>query len=329
MAPGMSSWLGRRRQTEAATKAGELTYKGERIPPLRRGLPKSTGSVCPVCRKIIFARLVEADGQVVMEKDCEQHGSFRDIYWSDVELYLTLPDLAWAVEHQTGIARAKTDWYPLNCLAPFSRLMAALGAESPLAFTCHPHCALATYIVVDDAQRVTPFTRFLDVDRLLAAMDGLADARSAAGFFRSLADAQGLWKLRRCFRVEAAPMGLSFENFLALIDGLRDKAVGRNRMDPLQRRYRALMVAGMHFMDNYNYDLERIRRCVVHYIAPNGQVYPFCSYNAGPTYRLRVERDFGVPVEQWREDRAVLCPGLRGHTSPGEHPDIGRAAEDN
>lgn len=542
MAPGRSSWLGRRRQADVAAQAGELTYGGERIPPLRRGLPKSTGSVCPVCLKIISARLVEADGQVVMEKACEQHGIFRDLYWSDVGLYLkaeaygsyqgrglenlqvdangpcptrcglcrghlsqtlcgnldltnrcnlgcptcfagagfpgvvyepsleavvemlrryraqrpvpvamlqfaggeptlaphfveavraaatlgfahiqvatnglrfaegefaercreaglhtaylqfdgveeaaylrlrgrpllekklrafenlkrvgiitvfvptlvrginedqvggilrlaiatadfvagvsfqpiaftgrvseadrarrrfTLPDLAWAVEHQTGVARASSDWYPLNCLAPFSRLMAALGAESPLAFTCHPHCALATYMLVDERQGVTPFTRFLDVDGLLATMAGLADARSAAGPFRSLTGARGLWSLRRCFRGEAAPAGLSFENFLALIDGLRDKAVGRNRTDPLQRRYRALMVAGMHFMDNYNYELERIRRCVVHYIAPNGQVYPFCSYNAGPTYRLRVERDFGVPVEQWKEHRAT------------------------
>jgi uncharacterized radical SAM superfamily Fe-S cluster-containing enzyme len=30
------------------------------------------------------------------------------------------------------------------------------------------------------------------------------------------------------------------------------------------------MVAGMHFMDSYNYDIERVRRCVIHYAAPNG-----------------------------------------------------------
>ncbi len=88
MTSGISSWLGRRRLTDAATRAFELTYAGERIPPLRRGLPKSTGSVCPVCLKAIFARLVEEEGRVVMEKYCEQHGIFRDIYWSDVELYL-------------------------------------------------------------------------------------------------------------------------------------------------------------------------------------------------------------------------------------------------
>jgi 7,8-dihydro-6-hydroxymethylpterin dimethyltransferase len=36
-------------------------------------------------------------------------------------------------------------------------------------------------------------------------------------------------------------------------------------------------VAGMHFMDLYNYDVERVKRCVIHYAAPNGLIYPFCA----------------------------------------------------
>lgn len=536
--PGFLRDVRRRWRTDVATEALDRTYCGAGIPPLKRGLPKGTVSACPVCLQTVLARLFDEDGRVLMEKRCPDHGSFRDLYWSDVVLYLkaeaygayqgrglanptvqaagpcptqcglcrahlsqtlcgnvdltnrcnlgcptcfagagrrgpiyeprletivemlrayraqrpvpvamlqfaggeptlhpqfveavraatalgfphiqvatnglafadlefaerckeaglhtaylqfdgveeaaylrlrgrpllekklrafenlkrvgivtvfvptlvrginddqvggilrlavanadfvagvsfqpiaftgrvseedraarrfTLPDLAWAVEQQTGYARARSDWYPLSCLAPLSRLLGALGAESPLPFTCHPHCALATYIVVDERQGVTPFTRFLDVDGLLPAMERLAEAASSDGPFRSLAGARALWSLRRHFRAEAAPAGLSFESFLALIDGLRDKSVGRNRADPIQCRYRALMLAGMHFMDNYNYDLERIRRCVVHYITPGGRIYPFCSYNAGPTYRRKVEEEFGIPLERWKE----------------------------
>lgn len=29
--------------------------------------------------------------------------------------------------------------------------------------------------------------------------------------------------------------------------------------------YRTLLVAGMHFQDAYNYDIERVKRCVIHY----------------------------------------------------------------
>jgi uncharacterized radical SAM superfamily Fe-S cluster-containing enzyme len=58
------------------------------------------------------------------------------------------------------------------------------------------------------------------------------------------------------------------------------------------------MLAGMHFMDSYNYDVERVKRCVIHYAAPNGRIYPFCAYNSGPVYRERIEREFSIPFEQ-------------------------------
>ena len=58
------------------------------------------------------------------------------------------------------------------------------------------------------------------------------------------------------------------------------------------------MLAGMHFMDSYNYDVERVKRCVIHYAAPNGKIYPFCAYNSGPVYRERIEREFSIPLER-------------------------------
>jgi len=54
----------------------------------------------------------------------------------------------------------------------------------------------------------------------------------------------------------------------------------------------------MHFMDNYNYNLERIRRCAVHYSAPNGLLYPFCTYNAGYTFRNKVEKAFAIKKQK-------------------------------
>ena len=53
----------------------------------------------------------------------------------------------------------------------------------------------------------------------------------------------------------------------------------------------------MHFMDAYNYDINRVKRCVIHYTAPNGLVYPFCTYNSGPCFREKIEKQFSVPLE--------------------------------
>lgn len=49
-------------------------------------------SVCPACYqegKIqkIDAKIIEEDGKVYIAKECEKHGSFKDIYFSDVNLY--------------------------------------------------------------------------------------------------------------------------------------------------------------------------------------------------------------------------------------------------
>ena len=69
--------------------------------------------------------------------------------------------------------------------------------------------------------------------------------------------------------------------------GMVDKHKGRGEAE--QATYRTVMAAGMHFMDRYNYDVARVRRCVIHYAAGDG-VYPFCTYNCGPTYRDLMEK---------------------------------------
>ena len=53
---------------------------------------EKTVSVCPVCYqdgkiKKIDAKIIEEDGKVYIFKECKEHGSFKDIYFSDVKLY--------------------------------------------------------------------------------------------------------------------------------------------------------------------------------------------------------------------------------------------------
>jgi uncharacterized radical SAM superfamily Fe-S cluster-containing enzyme len=42
--------------------------------------------------------------------------------------------------------------------------------------------------------------------------------------------------------------------------------------------------------------VERVKRCVIHYSAPDGKIYPFCAYNSGPCFRDKVEKNFSVPL---------------------------------
>ena len=75
--------------------------------------------------------------------------------------------------------------------------------------------------------------------------------------------------------------------FIHALLGLTNKHVGRG--NPKKKPFRTLMAAGMHFMDRYNFDVERVRRCVILYSTPDG-IYPFCAINGGPTYRPLLEK---------------------------------------
>jgi uncharacterized radical SAM superfamily Fe-S cluster-containing enzyme len=107
-----------------------------------------------------------------------------------------------------------------------------------------------------------------------------------------LSKVRALRGLHRHFHPDRAPDGLTFLRFLQTLDGFADKQYS---WDARHRgyTYKTFYLAGMHFMDAYNYDLERVRRCGVHYAAPDGKLYPFCTYNSGPTHRHRVERGAG------------------------------------
>jgi uncharacterized radical SAM superfamily Fe-S cluster-containing enzyme len=216
------------------------------------------------------------------------------------EKRFTQADFAHAVIDQTGICRPYEDWFPLSFVAPFSRLIAALrGVEVP-TLTPHEHCSMGTYLFVDQNKKATPITRFVDIGAMVQAIDELA--RKTAKARVKLWSKVSVWNsLRKHYHEDRAPEGLTFQRFLQTLQGLVDHKYGRGEMEKQQFSYKTLMVASMHFMDAYNYDVERVKRCVIHYSAPNGRLYPFCAYNAGPTFREKIEREYSVPLDRQPE----------------------------
>ena len=209
----------------------------------------------------------------------------------------TISDLAIKVEEQTGFIKAD-GWVPICAEVPLSRLFAAIEGHEVTTYSCHPHCGAATYLFVDDEGNAVQITDFLDLKGLLREMDQLADKLSRSRFnIKLLSGLRALNVLRKYFIKEKAPKGLTFKRFLATIDELRSNKYERDPNQVGKNSYRSLMVGGMHFMDAYNYDVERVRRCVIHYVAPNGRMYPFCAYNSGPVFRERIERRFSVPYK--------------------------------
>jgi tetraether lipid synthase len=208
----------------------------------------------------------------------------------------TMSDFAHDVHKQTGICDPYQDWFPLSCVSPFSRLVGAFRGEEITTLTSHPHCALGTYLFVDENKQATPVTRFLDVGNFLQDMDKLAQ-KTAASRFKVFSKVNAWTKFKKHFHEDRAPQGLTFNKFLQTLQGLTDKSYGRGKNEKEGFTFKTLMVAGMHFMDHHNYDVERVKRCIIHYAAPDGKLYPFCAYNGGPTFREKIEKQHSVPFQ--------------------------------
>ncbi len=209
----------------------------------------------------------------------------------------TQADVAHQVAEQSGYTDTYHDWFPLACVTPFSKLISALRGELTTHLTCHPHCSLGTYLFVNQQTRdVVPITRFVDVGGMLQDIyEAASKAEKASVKFWSKIK---VWNsLQRHFHKEYAPPGLDFQRFIQTLQGFTDKKLGRDGMDGTYT-YRTILVSAMHFMDSYNYDVERVKRCVIHYAAPNGLLYPFCAYNSGPCFRERIEKKYSIPFEK-------------------------------
>jgi uncharacterized radical SAM superfamily Fe-S cluster-containing enzyme len=68
--------------------------------------------------------------------------------------------------------------------------------------------------------------------------------------------------------------------------------------------------------------VERVKRCVIHYAAPNGKIYPFCAYNSGPVFRERIEKEFSVPFEEQEQMLRLTAKGKKGCGTCVSEPEL-------
>ncbi|MGD8413040.1 MAG: radical SAM protein, partial [Candidatus Latescibacterota bacterium] len=216
----------------------------------------------------------------------------------------TLGDLANQLE-ETGLIEAMRDVYPLSVVAPLSRLMAALTGDPKITATAHPTCSSGTYFVVDKNKNAVPVTKLFDIGGLFTEMDDLAE-KIENGRFKWWYKMKVPMLFKKYYKPESAPEGMNVKAFMHALRGMTNKKTGRGKSG--ETTYRTLMAAAMHFQDRYNYDVERVRRCVIHYSTPEG-MFPFCAYNSGPIHRERVEAKHSVTLAEWRERKKMAAKG--------------------
>ena len=198
---------------------------------------------------------------------------------------ITIPDVILALEEQTGGAIARDDFYPVPSITAISHIVEALTGTKQYELSTHFACGMGTY-VFRDGERVVPITRFIDIDGFLEYLNESA-GRLNNGTNKLVERIKLISGIGRFIDAKKAPRGLNVYSLLFT-------ALVRHDYRALAKfHHRALFIGMMHFMDLYNYDIARVKRCAIHYVTPDLRAIPFCAFNVLPEYyRDAMQREY-------------------------------------
>lgn len=218
------------------------------------------------------------------------------------EQRVTIPDFVNLVSQQTMGDIKPKDFYPPSSVEPVSRFMGAMeGEPASVTLNCHQHCGIATYVFIEESDdpnqpdKLIPITEFIDVDKFFELLDKYSERIEGGGFgIKKRTLAKAATELPKLINKDKKPKNLDITKILLNVFTNRSyDALGEFSKD-------AMLVACMHFMDPFNFDEDRVKKCVIHYATPDGRIIPFCSMNS--MYREGIEKEFAIPLKEQKKD---------------------------
>ncbi|MEM4736658.1 MAG: radical SAM protein [Nitrososphaeria archaeon] len=198
-----------------------------------------------------------------------------------LEYRITTSDVINNAEKQTNGKIKMEDWYPIPFVAPISDFLAGIKGSPQPTFTVHQNCGAATFLVIDKEKNdYAPITKHADVEKFVQALSDAAETMSSGKMTRG--------KIKAAAALRYVSLGTLSSLVRAFLSNGSYHSLGK-----FMRKI--VMVGDMHFMDPYNFDLERVERCGIHYATPDGRIIPFCSMNT--IHRPKIEETFSVPLK--------------------------------
>jgi len=203
---------------------------------------------------------------------------------------MTIPLFQGLVDEQTEGKISTDDFYPASSIIPITDFVEAIEGENQVAFTCHPHCGTATYIFIDNDD-IIPITKFLDVDRFFDLLSRSSDDIKDGGLVgKAKVLSRATMELPKTIDRDNKPDSLDLTSILTKVFKERSySALG-------DFHHKTLLISCMHFMDPWNFDQDRVKKCLIHYAVPDGRIIPFCSMNN--IYRQQIEKEFSKPIKK-------------------------------
>ncbi len=211
---------------------------------------------------------------------------------------ITIPSAIKKIEEQTDGEVGKEHWFPVPCAKQVTDFVESIKQEPQYRLSIHFACGMATY-VFKDGDKMVPLPKFFNIEGFFDYLGQLTKEMQESKI-KSLKKPIIIGKLMknisRYVDEQYKPKDLKFVRMLA------GAVSGTNYHGLADFHKNSLFVGMMHFQDPYNWDLDRIHKCDIHYATPDGRVLPFCTFNVIPAlYRDKVQRKFSITSEEWEK----------------------------
>jgi len=125
-----------------------------------------------------------------------------------------------------------------------------------------------------DGDELVSITKIMDVPQLISLFERWSKRiKNERDLNKRLSTAQMINDVRALVHFDKIPKKSNAFRLLAQLILKRDMNAA------VDLHMHSLFVGAMHFQDCYNLDLERLKRCGIHYVTPDNSRIPFCAYN--------------------------------------------------
>ncbi len=189
------------------------------------------------------------------------------------------------VEKQTNGEIKATDLFPMSVMTSPIKIMRKFMQKPWPLFSCSPQCGIVNWIYVSKEGKMFPINRFVNFDRFFSTIRKTAESAESRGKFSLLSSLFMASMLSMNMLLVTQEVGM-----LTLVNSVMRMHLSPSYQSLGKIRRRIFLLGCMAFMDSYNFDVNRVRRCVVHYITPDLKIIPFCAYNN--IHRVAIEKQY-------------------------------------
>jgi len=210
------------------------------------------------------------------------------------KMRITIPEVIENIEkHTKGQIRAD-DFYPVPTVSSITDFVEAITKKPQYLLSAHFACGMATYVFNDNGKMIA-LPQFVDVEGLMEYLEEKSK-EIKSGKSKFWVGLKMLKDINRFIDEKKKPKGFALSKILY-------NALMKHDYDALgDFHHKSLFVGMMHFQDLYNYDIERVERCCIHYAMTDGRIIPFCAFNVIPEwYRDKQQKSQGISFSEWEK----------------------------